>query len=49
MPPSAARAISSRANSIDFPVAMDWAEAAWMPVLSNSVNEARTTPSDDPK
>src|ERR1700687_4042829 len=46
---AAARAISSRASSPDAPVASDWAETAWMPVLSSSVNDARKTSSAEPK
>ena len=39
-PAAAARALSSRASSADFPVATDCAETALIPVLSSSVNDA---------
>src|SRR5579859_3540786 len=49
MPAAAARAISSLANSADFPVAIDWAETACMPEPSSSVSDARKMASADPK
>ena len=42
---AAARAISSRASSADFPVAIDCAETALIPVLSSSVSDAWKTAS----
>src|ERR1051326_5856413 len=49
MPAAAARAISSLANSADFPLAIDWADTACMPVPSSCVGEARKTAPADPK